>query len=88
MNNKNGQVKTKLPTSYKSKKDVSIDGDKKKKCPTCGKQNALIVYSKPKPINEHDPHLYYIKRCTNCKYVHVTPASQDSAVADGSLFGL
>jgi hypothetical protein len=81
--NKDGQVKTKIPTSYRNKKDVSIDGDQKKKCPSCGKPKSLIVYGKPKAINEHDPNMYYLKRCNFCKYVHITPATANSPLESG-----
>jgi hypothetical protein len=75
---KDGTFKTKLPTTYrtsKKNKNKSVDGDIRKKCHICGKNGKLIVYAKPKPINEHDTALYYISRCSNCQYIHLVPAT-------------
>ena len=74
---KDGTWKEKFPTAYRTKnKDISIDGDKKKRCPICGKARSLIVYAKPQNINEHDSYLYNVQRCSNCKYVHIIPLTE------------
>jgi len=73
---KDGQLKTKLPTQYKRKKDISIDGNIRKICPVCNnKKKTLIVYAKPQNINEHDPSLYHVTKCSSCKYLHLDPIS-------------
>lgn len=73
MTNKDGQFKTKIPTAYRTKKNVSIDGDIRKRCPSCNKNNKLIVYNKPQSVNEHDTTLYTMSKCTHCKYIHLVP---------------
>ena len=75
---KQGTWKAKIPTQYKTKnKNVSIDRDQKKKCPVCGKANKLIVHAKPQYINEHDPNMYHVSKCLNCKYIHLVLVAQE-----------
>jgi C4-type Zn-finger protein len=76
MVNKDGQFKTKIPTAYKKKKNISIDGDIKKQCPVClSKKGTYIEYAKPQTVNEHDGTLYHVGKCSKCKYVHLDPIS-------------
>jgi C4-type Zn-finger protein len=76
---KDSTYKTKIPTIYKKKKNISIDGDIRKQCPVClSKKGTYIQYAKPQTVNEHDGTLYYVSKCSKCKYVHLDPISVET----------
>ena len=72
MVNKQGSTKTKLPTQYKSKKKVSIDGNEFRRCPNCSKRKLLIKHQ-----YEKEGKYYKYSRCANCEYTNYIPLKSE-----------